>query len=121
MAGSVLDLYDKGYSFTDEVKVNVLFPVRIVESIHVEGGSRQLAGVETAQTEYESNVTGNTTFGWEANNVGIFFDKVGATDEWVCQKITFENEGATIEGGQKHYHSRRHKFPQPRARPLVQQ
>ena len=100
VAGSVLDLYGKGYSFTDEVKVNVLFPVRIVESIHVEGGSRQLAGVETAQTEYESNVTGNTTFGWEANNVGIFFDKVGTTDEWVCQKITFENEGATIEGGQ---------------------
>lgn len=100
VAASVLDLYGVGYSFTSDVKVNVLFPVRIVESIHIEGGSRQLAGVETAQTEYASQVTGNTTFGWEANNVGIFFDKDGSNDSWLCQKITFANDGATIEGGQ---------------------
>ena len=100
VAGSVLDLYGKGFSFTDEVKVNVMFPVRMVESVHVEGGSRLLAGTETAQSEYTDSTTGNTTFGWQEQNVGIFYDKVSGEDTWECQPITFANDGATIEGGQ---------------------
>lgn len=100
VAGSVLDLYGKGYSFTDEVKVNVMFPVRMVESVHVEGGSRLLAGTETAVSEYTDSTTGNTTFGWQEQNVGIFYDKVSGEDTWECQPITFANDGATIEGGQ---------------------
>lgn len=100
VAGSVLDLYGKGFSFTDEVKVNVMFPARMVESVHVEGGSRLLAGTETAQSEYTDGTTGNTTFGWQEQNVGIFYDKVSGEDTWECQPITFANDGATIEGGQ---------------------
>lgn len=100
VAASVLDLYGKGYSFTDEVKVNVLFPVRMVESIHVEGGSRVLAGTETAVTTYDSSTTGNASFGWQEQNIGIFYDKVSGEDTWECQPITFANEGANIEGGQ---------------------
>jgi hypothetical protein len=90
---SNMDVFSRGFDLSEGVTQTVLFPVKAVASVHIEGGTRRLA-------QGSQNNFGGGMFGSRHDHEGEEIFAVREASQFALDSLTYSNDGAVIAGGQ---------------------
>ena len=91
-AGKPIDVFDQGFEPDGKTKVTCLFPTRLVESVHDDGGARLLATFSQQNYGYDGEELLGTNI--------IYFEKHPTLTQWLCKPIVASHADVVIEGGE---------------------
>lgn len=89
---SALNVFDRGFDLSEGVTQNVLFPVKAVSSVHIEGGTRRIA--QGSQHNF-----GGGLFGTRYDHAGDEIRATRGVSDWSLGSQTYTNTGCVLAGG----------------------
>lgn len=87
-----LDIFNRGFDLSEGVTQNVLFPVKAVSGVHIEGGTRRI--VQGNQHSF-----GGGLFGTRYDHPGDEIRATRGVSDWSLGSQTYTNTGCVLSGG----------------------
>jgi hypothetical protein len=87
-----LNIFDRGFDLSEGVTQNVLFPVKAVSGVHIEGGTRRIA-------QGSPHNFGGGLFGTRYDHPGDEIRATRGASDWSLGSQTYSNDGCILSGG----------------------